>query len=29
LLENEGLTIENDKIKNFKSVYWIPKEELL
>lgn len=29
LLENEGLTIENDKIKNFKGVYWIPKEELL
>ena len=29
LLENEGLTIENDKIKNFKTVYWIPKEELL
>lgn len=29
LLENEGLTIENDKIKNFKSHYWIPKEELL
>jgi methylated-DNA-protein-cysteine methyltransferase-like protein len=29
LLENEGLTIENDKIKNFKHVYWIPKKELL
>ena len=29
LLESEGLTIENDKIKNFKNVYWIPKEELL
>lgn len=29
LLENEGLIIENDKIKNFKSVYWIPKDELL
>ena len=29
LLENEGLTIENDKIKNFKNIYWIPKEELL
>jgi methylated-DNA-protein-cysteine methyltransferase related protein len=29
LLENEGLIIENDKIKNFKTVYWIPKEELL
>ena len=29
LLENEGLMIENSKIKNFKNVYWIPKEELL
>ena len=29
LLENEGLTIENDKMKTFKSHYWIPKEELL
>lgn len=29
LLENEGLTIENDKIKNFEIHYWIPKEELL
>lgn len=29
LLENEGLTVENDKIKNFKNVYWIPKDELL
>ena len=29
LLENEGHTIENDKIKNFKRVYWIPKEALL
>lgn len=29
LLENEGLTIENNKIKNFKAHYWIPKEELL
>jgi methylated-DNA-protein-cysteine methyltransferase related protein len=29
LLENEGVMIENDKIKNFKNVYWIPKEELL
>lgn len=28
LLEKEGLTVENDKIKNFKDVYWIPKEEL-
>ncbi|MES2517464.1 MAG: MGMT family protein [Bacteroidota bacterium] len=29
LLENEGVFVENDKIKNFKSHYWIPKEELL
>lgn len=29
LLENEGLTIENDKIKNFIAHYWIPKDELL
>lgn len=29
LLESEGLTVENDKIINFKNVYWIPKEELL
>jgi methylated-DNA-protein-cysteine methyltransferase related protein len=29
LLENEGVIIENDKIKNLKTVYWIPKEELL
>jgi methylated-DNA-protein-cysteine methyltransferase-like protein len=29
LLENEGLTIENDKIKNFETHYWIPKEELM
>jgi methylated-DNA-protein-cysteine methyltransferase related protein len=29
LLENEGLTIENDRIKNFKSVNWLPKDELL
>jgi hypothetical protein len=29
LLENEGLTIENDKIKNFNAHYWIPKDELL
>ena len=29
LLEDEGLTIENDKIKNLKCHYWIPKEELL
>lgn len=29
LLESEGLIIENDKIKNFKKHYWIPKDELL
>ena len=29
LLENEGIMIENNKIKNFKKVYWIPKDELL
>jgi methylated-DNA-protein-cysteine methyltransferase related protein len=29
LLENEGVIVENDKIKNFKTVYWIPKDELL
>jgi methylated-DNA-protein-cysteine methyltransferase related protein len=29
LLESEGVIIENDKIKNFKIVYWIPKDELL
>jgi methylated-DNA-protein-cysteine methyltransferase related protein len=29
LLENEGVIIENDKIKNMKTVYWIPIEELL
>lgn len=29
LLESEGVVVENDKIKNFKAVYWIPKDELL
>jgi len=29
LLENEGLIIENDRIKNFKAHYWIPIEELI
>lgn len=29
LLENEGISVVNDRIKNFKNVYWIPKEELL
>ncbi|MEZ4901091.1 MAG: MGMT family protein [Spirosomataceae bacterium] len=29
LLEAEGLVIENDKIKDFKKVFWNPNEELL
>jgi methylated-DNA-protein-cysteine methyltransferase related protein len=29
LLEKEGLTIENDKIKNFKTLFWDPAVELL
>ncbi|PWK22642.1 methylated-DNA-protein-cysteine methyltransferase-like protein [Arcicella aurantiaca] len=29
LLENEGIVVENDKIKNLKNHYWIPKDELL
>ena len=29
LLEKEGLTIENDKIKNFKTLFWDPGVELL
>ncbi len=29
LLENEGLTIENNKIKNFKTSFWDPAVELL
>lgn len=29
LLEKEGLTIENDKIKDFNTYNWIPKDELL
>jgi len=28
LLENEGLVIENDKIKNFKTHFWDPAEEI-
>lgn len=29
LLENEGIIVQNDKIINFKTIYWIPKDELL
>jgi methylated-DNA-protein-cysteine methyltransferase related protein len=29
LLENEGITIKNDKVQNFKAIYWNPSEELL
>lgn len=29
LLEQEGIGVENDKIKNFKNVYWDPSAELL
>jgi methylated-DNA-protein-cysteine methyltransferase-like protein len=28
LLELEGIQVENDKIKNFKKVFWNPLEEL-
>ncbi len=28
LLENEGAIIENDKIKNFKEMFWDPQKEL-
>jgi methylated-DNA-protein-cysteine methyltransferase-like protein len=28
LLEAEGITVENDKIKNFKKVFWDPLQEL-
>lgn len=28
LLEKEGLTVKNDKIKNFKLVFWNPLEEI-
>lgn len=27
-LENEGLIIENSKIKNFKNIFWNPLEEI-
>ncbi len=29
LLENEGISIKNDKVQNFKTVYWNPSEELM
>ena len=29
LLENEGITIENDKVKDFKKLFWNPLTELL
>ncbi|MGF1922997.1 MAG: MGMT family protein [Bacteroidia bacterium] len=28
MLEHEGITVENDKVKNFKNVFWNPLEEL-
>jgi len=28
LLESEGVTVENDKVKNFKKHFWNPSEEL-
>ena len=28
LLENEGLVIENDQIKDFKKFFWDPSKEL-
>lgn len=28
LLENEGISVENDKIKDFKKVFWDPSLEL-
>ncbi len=28
-LEREGITVENDKVKNFKDVFWDPSAELL
>jgi methylated-DNA-protein-cysteine methyltransferase-like protein len=28
LLENEGIVIENDKVMDFKNVYWDPTKEL-
>jgi len=29
LLENEGITIEDDKVKDFKKLFWDPLTELL
>lgn len=29
LLEDEGIRVENDKIKDFKYIYWDPSAELL
>jgi methylated-DNA-protein-cysteine methyltransferase-like protein len=29
LLEQEGIRVENDKIRDFKNVYWDPSAELL
>lgn len=28
LLEKEGITVENDKVKNFKQLFWDPLQEL-
>jgi len=28
LLENEGVEVEDDKVKNFKKLFWDPNEEL-
>lgn len=28
LLENEGITIEQDRVKDFKKIYWNPVDEL-
>ena len=28
LLENEGVVVENDGVKNFDSIFWDPKKEL-
>lgn len=29
LLEKEGIGVENDKIRDFKNIYWDPSTELL
>lgn len=29
LLQKEGIEVENDKIKNFKTIFWNPSDELL